>query len=208
MTARKAQDRKPATSRRIPGEKAGLTRAEVIAAARQRLEERGLSGLSMRSVAERLGVAPNSLYTYVADKGALLDAVLDDLIAGIAVPAASIQPREAIETIMANGFDSLVQHPDLASATLARQGSGGANAWRLGDAILDAFHRLDVPDAAARDGLRILLVHMMGTAAFATQFDTRLGGHPHRTVAEHREDYIVALGWLLDGILGRTAQPC
>ena len=173
----------------------------MIAAARQLLEERGLAGLSMRSVAERLGVAPNALYTYVADKGALLDAVLDDLIAGIAVPEASIPPREAIETIMVDGFDALVRHPDLASVSLARQGSGGANAWRLGDTMLVAFDRLDVPDAASRVGLRILLSHMMGTAAFATQFDVRLGGNPHRAVAAHREDYVIALGWLLDGIL-------
>ncbi|MEP6478365.1 MAG: TetR family transcriptional regulator [Rhodoglobus sp.] len=186
---------------RTRGERAGLTLPAVVEAARELLDERGIAGLAMRPVAERLGVAPNSLYSYVADKGALLDAVLDDLIAGIDVPAASIAPRSCIETIMVDSFDALVRHPDLAAITLARQGSGGANAWRLGDAILHALDQLGVPESAARDGLRILLSHMMGTAAFATQYDARLGGRAHRTVDAHRADYVVALGWLLDGII-------
>ena len=188
---------------RTRGERAGLTLPAVVAAARELLDERGIAGLAMRPVAERLGVAPNSLYTYVADKGALLDAVLDDLIGGIAVPAASTAPRTSIETIMVDSFDALVRHPDLAGISLARQGSGSANAWRLGHAILRSLAELGVPEPAARDGLRILLSHMMGTAAFATQYDTQLGGRPHRAVEAHRADYVVALGWLLDGILAQ-----
>jgi AcrR family transcriptional regulator len=191
---------------RTRGERAGLTLPAVVAAARELLDERGIAGLAMRPVAERLGVAPNSLYTYVADKGALLDAVLDDLISGIGVPAASTAPRASIETIMTDSFDALVRHPDLAAISLARQGSGSANAWRLGDAILGSLAALGVPEPAAREGLRILLSHMMGTAAFATQYDARLGGRPHRAVEAHRADYVVALGWLLDGIIAGASK--
>ena len=108
---------------------------------------------------------------------------------------------------MTDSFDALVRHPDLASVTLARQGSGSANAWRLGNAILGSFAELGVPEPAARDGLRILLSHMMGTAAFATQYDARLGGRPHRAVEAHRADYVVALGWLLDGIIAGRLAP-
>jgi hypothetical protein len=123
------------------------------------------------------------------------------------VPAASTAPRVSIETIMTDSFDALVHHPDLAAMSLARQGSGSANAWRLGNAILAALAELEVPEPAARDGLRILLSHMMGTAAFATQYDVRLGGRPYRAVDEHRADYVVALGWLLDGIIAGRPAP-
>ncbi|HTE58951.1 MAG TPA: helix-turn-helix domain-containing protein [Solirubrobacteraceae bacterium] len=189
------------TSVRTPGERAGLTRAAIITTARESLADRGARGLSIRAVAARLGVAPNALYSHVEGKAALVDAVLDDLIGAIPLPDPALTPRDGLVAIMRDSFDALVRHPDLVALSLARQGSGGANAWRLGDRMLELFAEAGVPDAAARDGLRVLLVHMMGCAAFATQYDPELGTVPPHPVASVRADYLVALGWLLDGIL-------
>ena len=71
---------------RSPGQRAGLTYAAVLAAARELLAEGGLPALSMRSLANRLGVAPNALYSHVGSKTALLDDLLDDLLALVAAP--------------------------------------------------------------------------------------------------------------------------
>jgi TetR/AcrR family transcriptional regulator, tetracycline repressor protein len=189
------------TSARVPGERAGLSFAAIVAAARDSLSEEGVAGLSMRAVARRLGVAPNALYSHVEDKSALVDAVLDDLIGEIPLPSPALDPRDGVAAIMRDSYDALVRHPDLVALSLARQGSGGANAWRLGDRILELFAQAGVPDAAGRDGLRILLVHMMGCAAFATQYDRTLGGTPPHAVESVRADYVRGLDWLLDGIL-------
>ncbi len=189
------------TSARVPGERAGLALPVIIAAARESLAEQGASGLSMRAVAGRLGVAPNALYSHVEGKGALVDAVLDDLIGEIPLPSANLAPRDGVAAIMRDSYDALVRHPDLVALSLARQGSGGVNAWRLGDRILKLFAEAGLPDAAGRDGLRILLVHMMGCAAFATQYDRRLGGTPPHDIESVRADYVRGLEWLLDGIL-------
>ena len=156
----------------------------------------------MRSVAGRLGVAPNALYSHVDGKAGLVDAVLDDLVSEIPLPSPELTPRAGVTAIMRDSYDTLVRHPDLVALSLARQGSGGANAWRLGDRILELFAEAGVPDAEGRDGLRIILVHMMGCAAFATQYDRRLGGTPPHAVESVRADYVRALDWLLDGILG------
>lgn len=43
----------------------------------------GLDGLSMRRLAQELGVNPMSLYHHLRDKDALLDAMLDAVVAGI-----------------------------------------------------------------------------------------------------------------------------
>jgi DNA replication and repair protein RecF len=48
---------------------------EIVAAAIAVLHERGLDAVSMRNVADRLGVSPMPLYTRVGNKAALLDAV-------------------------------------------------------------------------------------------------------------------------------------
>jgi AcrR family transcriptional regulator len=65
---------------------------EIVAAAIGILEERGLDALSMRNVADRLGVSPMPLYTRVGNKAALIDAVADHLLLDLAPPAADGEP--------------------------------------------------------------------------------------------------------------------
>lgn len=57
---------------------------EIVAAAIGILQERGLDALSMRNVADRLGVSPMPLYTRVGNKAALIDAVADQLLVDLA----------------------------------------------------------------------------------------------------------------------------
>jgi AcrR family transcriptional regulator len=59
------------------GPKQGLTVAEIVAAAIEVADQEGLSAVSMRKVAERLGRSPMGLYTYVPGKAELLDLMLD-----------------------------------------------------------------------------------------------------------------------------------
>ena len=61
----------------VPG---GLTpRArEIVAAARELLDEEGPSGLSMRRLAQRLGIQAPSLYKHLPDKRALENAIISD----------------------------------------------------------------------------------------------------------------------------------
>lgn len=196
------------TSKRTVGQRAGIDRADLVAAARAQLAEHGISGLSMRGVAERLGVAPNALYSHISDKAALIDAVLDDVIGDIVVPSFGTAPRDEIAQVMLESYDSLVMHPDLVALSLARQGSGGKNAWRLGDAVLERFTILGVPDSDAREGLRVILVFLMGSAAFATQFDRSLSAVPPHRVDDVRRDFLRGIDWMLHGIIDhRDGKP-
>jgi AcrR family transcriptional regulator len=61
---------------------------EIVAAAIVILRERGLDAVSMRNVADRLGVSPMPLYTRVGNKAALIDAVADHLLTDLAPAAA------------------------------------------------------------------------------------------------------------------------
>ena len=51
---------------------------EIVAAARELLEREGPAGLSMRRVAERLGIRAPSLYKHVRDKGELEAALISE----------------------------------------------------------------------------------------------------------------------------------
>jgi hypothetical protein len=50
---------------------------EILNAAVAIADELGLEAVSMRSVADRVGVTPMALYPHVGSKGALLDAMVE-----------------------------------------------------------------------------------------------------------------------------------
>ncbi len=65
---------------------------EIVDAAIVILQERGLDAVSMRNVADRLGVSPMPLYTRVGNKAALIDAVADHLLIDLAPAAGADEP--------------------------------------------------------------------------------------------------------------------
>ncbi len=71
-----------------PGRKNALTRAAVVRAAIEVADAGGVTALTMRTVADALGVsAPMSLYRYVLNKDGLVDLMLDEVSAEVSVPA-------------------------------------------------------------------------------------------------------------------------
>jgi TetR/AcrR family transcriptional regulator, tetracycline repressor protein len=183
---------------RTPGQRAGLTRDQVLDAALDLVDEGGAAALTMRRVAQRLGVAPNALYSHVADRAALLDAVLDARLAAVAVPEPGPDPVADLAELMVRTYDLLVGRPDLVPLYLARQGSRGPQARRLGAAMLDLLAAAGVTGAGADEARRVLIVHTIGVAAFASPLDEDRPLGP----AESRRHHERGLRWLLAGITG------
>ncbi|AUG80228.1 hypothetical protein CFP65_5530 [Kitasatospora sp. MMS16-BH015] len=69
--------RQPA--RRGRGERAGLSRQQVLDAALELVDRSGLKALTMRSLGEELGVEAMTLYHYVPNKDALLDGLVEQV---------------------------------------------------------------------------------------------------------------------------------
>ena len=82
---------------------ARTSRDAILRAARTVLETDGLEGLTMQSVAERVGVRAPSLYKHVADRGALIRAVTDSIAADLAgtlrVARPGADPRADLRSI-------------------------------------------------------------------------------------------------------------
>jgi AcrR family transcriptional regulator len=78
------------------------TRDEILAAAREVLQERGAADLSLREIARRADFSPAALYKYFDNKdelvGALADAAMNSLVAAFAAVPAGLPPdRRAVE---------------------------------------------------------------------------------------------------------------
>ena len=65
------------------GRKPGLGLAQIVSAAVEVADSDGLQSLSMRRVADRLGVGAMSLYRHVQDKAELLDLMIDRVLAEV-----------------------------------------------------------------------------------------------------------------------------
>jgi TetR/AcrR family tetracycline transcriptional repressor len=168
---------------RGPGQRAGLTRAAVLTEARALVAEAGPDGLTMRALARRLDVAPNALYSHVADKTDLLDQLLDDLLGAV-----DADPAAGAERMMTSTYETLLGQSALVPLFVARQGARGPNAVRLGEVLdgqLAAAGVADVPEAR-----RVLIVHAIGFAAFDAGQD----------LAATRPRFVRSLRWLLDGM--------
>jgi len=101
----------PLRRRRAPRGSGDQLRAEILDATKDLLLETGhAKAVSIRSVAERVGVTPPSIYLHFADKDALLDAVcaryfekLDDEMQRAAAPSDGVEPS-TIEVLRAQGL--------------------------------------------------------------------------------------------------------
>jgi AcrR family transcriptional regulator len=93
------------------GPRPGLTVDRIVAAAVELADAEGLGALSMRRVAERLGVGTMSLYTYVPGKAELLDVMLDTVLAEVARPGATEGWRAGLELRAREDWALYHRHP-------------------------------------------------------------------------------------------------
>ena len=182
-------------SARSPGERAGLTRTAVLASARELLAEGGLASLTMRALARRLDVAPNALYSHVASKAALVDELLDDVLA-------EVDAGDGLYDLMVSTYEVLLAHPDLVPLYLARQGARGPHAQKLGDAMIALLADQGVHGPRALDARRVLIVFTIGFAAFATHPPLEPGAAVPLGRDALFDNFTAGLRWLLAGISG------
>ena len=67
-----------------------ISRPAIVEASLAIADERGLAGLTMHAVAQRLGVTPMALYRHVDDKADLLDSVVEALLTELPLPRAEL----------------------------------------------------------------------------------------------------------------------
>ena len=92
------------------GPKPRLQVAEIVRAAIAIADGEGIAALSMRRVADALGVAPMSLYSYVPGKAELLDLMLDTVLGETPRPPIA-DWRSGLAAIARSNWDLYHRHP-------------------------------------------------------------------------------------------------
>lgn len=185
---------------RRPGHRAGLTEIQVREEALAMLDDAGAAGLTMRGLADRLGVQANTLYSYTSSKLSLIDDVLDDVLADVELPDPGDDPAGALHTIMRSTYDVLIAHRRLVPLYVQQQGARGPNAQRLGDFMIQVLERAGITDSLAIEARHVLIVYTIGAAAYHT------GGPPAGDATESNDEhhdtraFLNGLQWLINGI--------
>ncbi|MEZ5185455.1 MAG: TetR/AcrR family transcriptional regulator [Candidatus Nanopelagicales bacterium] len=117
------------------GRRPPLTRQRVIDAAVALADAGGLQALTMRRLAQALGVEPMSVYYHVANKAQILDEIVDFVFAQIDLPTAQEPWKSAMRRRAISARDALVRHPWAAGLMDSRTNPGPAT-LRHHDAVI------------------------------------------------------------------------
>ncbi len=91
--------------------RAPLSRDRVLRAAVALADDAGIESLSMRKLAEELGVVPMALYKHVAKKEELLDGMIDLVVGEIDPPVRGPDWKSAVRQRILSARRALLRHP-------------------------------------------------------------------------------------------------
>jgi AcrR family transcriptional regulator len=110
------------TKRRVP-----LNRERVLRAAIALADQRGFEALTMRKLAQELGVEAMSLYNHVASKDDLLDGMVDLVFSEIEPPSTAVEWKTAMRKRAVSTREALARHRWAIGMMEGRTNHGPAN---------------------------------------------------------------------------------
>jgi AcrR family transcriptional regulator len=116
-----------------------LNRDTIVRSAIALADQRDLTAVGVRQVAESLGVTPMALYRHVGDKEGLLDAVADALYAEIDLPRPDEDWWNGLQTLAHSTRRVLIAHAW--SVPLFSRPLAGRHARALEEALQNALRR-------------------------------------------------------------------
>ncbi len=184
------------------GPKQGLSVDELIDKAVELADAEGLDAVSMRRVAQALGVVPMTLYTYVPDKSALLDLMLDHVYLCMPRPDSTGRPwRQRLTAIAEENRELYVQHPWAAELSRSRPPLGPGQMTKY-EHELRAFDGLRLDEVETDAALTYLLGFVQASARAAA--DARAAV---RDSAQTDAQWWAVNGPLLERVFDADAYP-
>ena len=133
----------------------GLSRERLVAAGLALIDDEGLDGLSMRSLAERLDVKAASLYWHVRDRRELLDLLAEGLLESVPRPGRSGGWRDSVLATVDAVRRAIASHPD--GARLVLEGPGALSHSACFASVAGDLELAGLSAAEARDVATMLL---------------------------------------------------
>ncbi len=206
------------------GGRRALSHDRIVVTAMAIARSEGIEALSMRRLADDLDTAPMSLYRHVADRQALLLAMLDEIARGLEVPPPADDPRVEITAIMIAAHDLFRRDPWVVHLLVVER-LASPLIFPVVERMVAALRRGGVPDDDLLPAYSLLWHYTYGEAL--SSHHDRPDGFSRRLVDEMASSvqyptlsllarhvppptwdfYADSLSWLLDALLARGGQP-
>jgi AcrR family transcriptional regulator len=151
------------------GPRPGLTVDRIVAAATELADAEGLAALSMRRVAERLGVGTMSLYTYVPSKAELVDVMYDAALGELAADPLPGAWRAQLEGIARATWELYRRHPWMLQVMAMARPPLGPNSIAGYDRDLRAVDGIGLSDLEMDSVVSLVAVYVQGAARVAME---------------------------------------
>jgi AcrR family transcriptional regulator len=146
------------------GPKPKLTVAMIVAEAVQLADAEGLSALSMRRIADNLGVATMSLYTYIPSKAELIDLMMDTVHGEVAPPEDTEAGWRARLEYIANANWALYhRHPWMLQVIINRPPLGPLTMTKY-ERELEAVDGIGLTDLEMDSVINVVIRYVQGAA--------------------------------------------
>jgi AcrR family transcriptional regulator len=174
------------TAERNAERRAPLTRERVLRTAVELADTAGIEGLTVRRLAELLGVEAMSLYHHVAGKDAILDGVVDlvfreieESVGGFAVAEADAAWQASLRARILGARTVMLRHP-WAPGVMDTRGTLGLTQARYVDSVIGTLHA-----GGFSYDLIHHAMHALGSRMFG--FSQELGMSDDDTTADNAE---------------------
>jgi AcrR family transcriptional regulator len=147
-----------------------LTRDRILRAAMKLADEGGIKAVSMRKVAQELGVEAMSLYNHVASKDDIVDGIVDLVATEIDVAPDNAEWKVAMRRRVISAHEVLLEHPWAANLWMSGETVGGARLL-YADAVLRGFREAGFSEELTYHAFHVIQSHVMGFTMYVASFD-------------------------------------
>lgn len=136
-------------------------RQAILDAALAIADEHGVDAVSMRAVADRVGLTSMALYPHVGDKAGLLDGMVDRLLGEVAPPDPALPWRDRMRALARSMREVATRHPATAQLLFSRP-AVTPDAVHVVDLIYQALLEAGVPAADVPRVERLVSTTLLG----------------------------------------------
>jgi AcrR family transcriptional regulator len=154
------------------GPRQGLTVERIVRTGTEIADAEGLAAVSMRRVADRLGVGTMSLYTYVPSKAELVDVMFDRAVGSVSREEVAGGWRERLTAVAWADWELYQRHPWLLQVMAMSRPPLGPGAIAAYDHALRAIDGIGLTELEMDSVVSMVSVYVQGTARAAAEAAT------------------------------------
>jgi AcrR family transcriptional regulator len=160
MTNQPSATRSPPAAPNAPGRL--ITRDDIVTTALEIAAERGVDGVTMRTLADRLGVSVATAYYHVHDKADLLRLMVNASLAEVPYPPKDLPWDERLRILLRDVRSAIARHPGLFTTSILQSRAEGVEIGRLTEYTKEMIEDAGVPEDQREHALLAVTTYTSG----------------------------------------------